>query len=106
MKHFTAYAVFVMQAYLAGCEIELLCDDTDRKYWSLCEEPNWTWFNTPGYRIKLPEGWEYVIDDGEIAFREPKKGENFVCADGVVSSCEIANIKVKVPIIKRKEQSK
>ena len=29
-------------------------------------------------RIKLPEGWEYVIEDGEIAFREPKEREFYL----------------------------
>jgi hypothetical protein len=65
------YKIFVMQASIAGREIE-----TNNKEntlgWYFNETPKWNWVIFD-YRIKLPEGWEYVIEDGEIAFREPNQ---------------------------------
>ena len=102
MKNLTAYAVFVMQAYLAGCEIEL-----NVKYsftWQDVKDPLWSW-TTVNYRIKLPDGWEYVIEDGEIAFREPKKGECYL--DGINYKPRMSGfmMNAKRPIIKRKDRS-
>jgi len=77
MKSFTEYAIFVMQAHLAGREIWF----TYKKYEpSYCYKPTWNWEDC-FYYIKLPEGWEYVIEDGEIAFREPKQGEYYMMND-------------------------
>jgi len=67
----TAYKIFVMQASELGQDIEKFDSDSVwRKAFSL----NWDWLNY-NYRIKLSKGWEYVIEDGEIAFRKPKYKE-------------------------------
>jgi len=103
MKNLTAYAIFVMQAYLAGCKIWF----TYKKYKpSYCDKPTWNWKDC-FYYIKLPESWEYVIEDGEIAFREPMLGQFFLSEDfksivqNVSGDCTIG----KRPIIKRKDRS-
>ena len=101
MKNLTAYAIFVMQAYLAGCKIWF----TYKKYKpSYCDKPTWNWEDC-FYYIKLPEGWEYVIEDGEIAFREPKKGECYL--DGINYKPRMSGfmMNAKRPIIKRKDRS-
>ena len=73
MKNFDEYIYFVVGAKIAGCKIQAFVDS---KWFNVSRiEWNWDDFN---YRIKLPKGYEYVIEDGEIAFREPKEGENYL----------------------------
>jgi len=106
MKHFDEYVHFVVGAKIAGCEIE--CQDfayASRKEWFTCKEIFWNWEKWI-YRIKLPEGWEYVIEDGEIAFREPREGEGMLMmvSNGCIPKIRTSNPKfvpMKYPIIKR-----
>ena len=77
--HFDEYVHFVVGAKIAGQEIECRCLIIDSIGWDLCNKIFWNW-ELLLYRIKLPKGWEYVIEDGEIAFREPKEGEWFITA--------------------------
>jgi hypothetical protein len=81
MKNLTAYAIFVMQASEAGQEIEF---NDNGFVWEICE-PEWHWGEWE-YRIKLPKGWEYVIEDGDIAFRSTKKGEWYLCRNNGVQN--------------------
>lgn len=102
MKHLTEYAIFVMQAHLAGQEIETVI----LKEWYIVDKlyGGWNWHDYV-YRIKLPEGWEYVIEDGEIAFREVKRGEYFLT--NKYELCQyMTDVKCdyKRPVIKRVQE--
>ena len=71
----TAYKIFVMQASEAGQEIEI---EYPTGRWTVCTTPKWSW-DDDIYRIKLPSGWEYVIEDNNIDFREPIECEYIYC---------------------------
>ena len=74
----TAYKIFVMQAHENGQEIEVCVLDINNKIQPLYDiKVTWNWEEFY-YRIKLPAGYEYVIEYEEIAFRKPKKGESFL----------------------------
>jgi hypothetical protein len=95
----TAYKIFVMQASEAGQVIQTELNNAG--FFEDCAKPRWNW--SFYYRIKLPEGWEYVIENGEIAFREPKKGENYLTKDYFTMICCVSKTEFINPIIKRKE---
>ena len=102
MKNFDEYVHFVVGAKIAGQVIE--CGDSNNKtlsYSVLDSETsiwNWMFFF---YRIKLPKGWDYVIKDGDIAFREPEVGEWIFGAGYIPREYVIAYGCAKKPIIKR-----
>jgi hypothetical protein len=104
MKYFDKYVLFVVGAKIAGYEIEFFNPILGE--WVVMPNPKWNWMNCE-YRIKLPSDWEYVIEDGEIAFREPRKGEYYLIGD--ISSAYIPmyqgshSLERKFPIIKRKD---
>ena len=102
MKNFNEYVHFVVGAKIAGCEIETLTLNGSR--WDLLSlPPAWQWDNFPRYRIQLPEGWEYVIEDGDIAFREVKDHEYYCDSGGHPRSKKSYWTSKKYPIIKRKD---
>jgi hypothetical protein len=100
----TAYKIFVMQASEAGQEIEFQGKELDfgvkreNLQWFLMTVQAWDFVHFI-YRIKLPEGWEYIIEDGEIAFRVPNE-EHFLDKDGSVQY-SVEKYYFKRPIIKR-----
>ncbi len=107
MKNFTEYAIFVMQAYLAGCQIETAWySHAENKWvdvWEICiDDIKWNWENVK-YRIKLPEGWEYLIEDGDIAFRYPENNEWCLDNNYVPYQTKTGTTCINQPIIKRKE---
>jgi len=105
MKNVDEYILYVVGAKIAGCEIEEFYKGGEVKTkWFLTKYPKWNWWHYI-YRIKLPEGWEYVIEDGDIAFREPKMNESFLASGYYKPSSVIADIEYneKRPIIKRKD---
>ena len=104
MKNFDEYIHFVVGAKIAGCEIEWdeLVDGEFDNLWTYSYKPVWNWAKHR-YRIKLPEGWEYVIENGEIAFREPKEGEWFLTSDYRPLQ-RLSLLGEKRPIIKRTNQ--
>jgi len=73
----TAYKIFVMQASESGCEIECKYKVPNQCCYFKDNSLLWNWLELD-YRIKLPERFEYLIEDGELVFREPKKGEWFL----------------------------
>ena len=96
MKNFDEYVHFVVGAKIAGQEIERTSVDK----WVVIPEPTWNWRDY-SFRIKLPKGWEYVIENGDIAFREPKK-EYFLDISSEKLYCDFAGdaLTIKRPIIK------
>ena len=96
MKNFDEYVHFVVGAKISGCEVEHMDG-------SLIKKPAWCWNGACAYRIKLPEGWEYVIEDGEIAFREAFKGEWILKQDYTVGQA-FNDLVIKRPIIKKIEE--
>jgi len=107
MKNFDEYVHFVVGAKIAGCEIEMKYKVPNQCCFFKDYTLLWNWLELI-YRIKLPDGWEYVIEDGEIAFREPKEGEWYYEDDASTVSCysawkAIGRTTGKAPIIKRKE---
>jgi len=100
MENLTEYAIFVMNAYLNNCEIEKKHRYYNIDKWKSGRKIQWDWLGFI-YRIKLPEGWEYVYEDGEIAFRKPREGEDYLSKIGK-PNCAKWNKDVKRPIIKRK----
>jgi hypothetical protein len=107
MKYFDEYVRFVVDAKIVGCEIENKCKFESYSHWSVCDILSWNW-SFDNYRIKLPDGWEYVMEDGEIAFREPKKGERYlipIAIAYVVQLCKgTFKHEEKFPIVKRSEK--
>jgi hypothetical protein len=104
MKNLTEYAIFVMEGYLKGCKIEwkgLPPYETGWNHIPYLIEWNW---QHKRYRIKLPEGWEYVIEDEDIAIREPKRDEIFLSEDYQPMNCVYSVPENKRPIIKRVEK--
>ena len=79
MINFDEYVHFVTGAKIAGQRIEYkIRDGRHICYFIPCIlDIDWNWY-IYFYRIKLPKGYEYVIENGEIAFREPKKGEGYL----------------------------
>jgi hypothetical protein len=103
MKNFNEYVHFVVGAKIAGCEIEEFYKGGEVKTkWFLTKYPKWNWWHYI-YRIKLPEGWEYVIEDGDIAFREVKDHEYYCDSGGHPRSKKSYWTSKKYPIIKRKD---
>jgi hypothetical protein len=104
MKSFDEYVHFVLGAKIAGCEIEFA--DARCSNWQKTTSTHWN-LEQYDYRIKLPAGYEYVIEDGDIAFREPKFNEWYL-NNGCYTpfQCELRDLKgkkYKRPIIKRKQ---
>lgn len=103
MKNFDEYVHFVIGAKIARQEIERIWDGV----WYIKKYPKWNWVGNT-YRIKLPKGWEYVIEDGEIVFREPRGGEWYL-QDNVYEPASISDVYffkkgIKRPIIKKVEE--
>ena len=105
MKYFNEYVHFVVGAKIAGCDIETEGGLPNNDF-VITDTPLWNWADC-SYRIKLPKGWEYVIEDGEIAFREPNEGEwcltnDYVKALAIVNGNSLFNYcKDKRPIIRK-----
>ena len=96
----TEYKVFVMQAEIAGQEIEEKSKKLQELGYHKCL-PMWDWLHKV-YRIKLPAGYEYVIEDGEIAFRGQRAGEINLGWNGKIET-NIINSANKRPIIRKVE---
>lgn len=103
MKNFDEYVHFVVGAKIAGQDIECFNKAYPVDDWFINDSPEWDWFIN-NFRIKLPDGWEYVIEDGEIAFREPKDNECIVTSEySILEDICTGCLFGKRPIIKRKE---
>jgi hypothetical protein len=74
--NFDEYVYFVVGAKIAGQEIDQLWKD-NLNCTANYKKQLWNW-ELYCYCIKLPEGWEYVTEDGDIAFREVDVIEDFL----------------------------
>ena len=75
------YKIFVMQASLNDQKIE--CRDLRYNKWcsiNMKEHIQWNWVDF-NFRVKLPEGLEYVYYGDWILFRSPKIDEWFLTGD-------------------------
>ena len=114
MKNFEEYILFVIWAKLNGQEIgwlnhlsmsDVASGKKPMSYaYNKCTVFHWDW-RLFVYVIKLPKGYEYIIENGEIALRMPKFEETYFTKNGFVrikrnhSSCPTKHL-----IIKRVEQ--
>jgi hypothetical protein len=101
----TAYKIFVMQASEARQKIEYhVFGQSNNLWYNVHYTDDWMW-GKYNYRIKLPEGWEYVIENNEIAFRKLRDYDYYLNKQYKIRQYNFGSPKLtcKVPIIKKIE---